>query len=399
MKTPFLFIDRDGTLIEEPVTDKQVDSLAKLRFEPMVIPVLRELQAAGYVLVMVTNQDGLGTSSLPLEHFQPPQDLMMHIFESQGVHWESVLICPHFPTDGCSCRKPHLGLVKEYLASGRIDFANSFVIGDRQTDIQLAENMGIRGIRYQPQDHNWLAIRDQLLSKGRTALVERNTKETRIRVALDLDKSGGSQISTGIGFFDHMLDQIATHAGFSLQLAVSGDLHIDDHHTVEDVGLALGQALREALGNKRGIGRFGFVLAMDEVEALIDAQPRLPTQSTQLDTKVEVEALIDAQPRLPAQGSLLDAKVSAALDLSGRPYFVFRCESGFGRDNVGEMATEMVPHFFRSLSDAMAITLHLSVDAGNSHHQVEALFKGFGRALRQAIRVEGTDLPSSKGVL
>ncbi|MCS3459017.1 bifunctional histidinol-phosphatase/imidazoleglycerol-phosphate dehydratase HisB [Aeromonas sp. BIGb0445] len=399
MKTPFLFIDRDGTLIEEPVTDKQVDSLAKLRFEPMVIPVLRELQAAGYVLVMVTNQDGLGTASLPLENFQPPQDLMMHIFESQGVNWEKVLICPHFPTDGCSCRKPHLGLVKEYLASGRIDFANSFVIGDRQTDIQLAENMGIRGIRYQPRDHNWLAIRDQLLSKGRTALVERNTKETRIRVALDLDKSGGNQISTGIGFFDHMLDQIATHAGFSLQLAVSGDLHIDDHHTVEDVGLALGQALREALGNKRGIGRFGFVLAMDEVEALIDARPRLPTQDSLLDTKVEVEALIDTQPRLPAEGSLLDAKVSAALDLSGRPYFVFRCESGFGRDSVGEMATEMVPHFFRSLSDAMAITLHLSVDAGNSHHQVEALFKGFGRALRQAIRVEGTDLPSSKGVL
>ncbi|MEZ6925685.1 MULTISPECIES: bifunctional histidinol-phosphatase/imidazoleglycerol-phosphate dehydratase HisB [unclassified Aeromonas] len=388
MKTPFLFIDRDGTLIEEPVTDKQVDSLAKLRFEPMVIPVLRELQAAGYVLVMVTNQDGLGTASLPLENFQPPHDLMMHLFESQGVYWEQVLICPHFPTDGCSCRKPHLGLVKEYLASGRIDFANSFVIGDRQTDLQLADNMGIRGIRYHPQDHDWLAIRDQLLSKGRVAEVERYTKETRIQVAVDLDpsatnKSGGNQIATGIGFFDHMLDQIATHAGFRLKLKVSGDLHIDDHHTVEDVGLALGQALRQALGNKRGIGRFGFVLAMDEVQAVIDGRPRL----------------VDGANDSAQAPSLTELDVATALDLSGRPYFVFDCPSGFGRDSVGEMATEMVPHFFRSLSDAMAITLQMKVGSGNTHHQVEALFKGFGRALRQAIRVEGSELPSSKGVL
>lgn len=388
MKTPFLFIDRDGTLIEEPVTDKQVDSLAKLRFEPMVIPVLRELQAAGYVLVMVTNQDGLGTASLPLENFQPPHDLMMHLFESQGVSWEQVLICPHFPTDGCSCRKPHLGLVKEYLASGRIDFANSFVIGDRQTDLQLADNMGIRGIRYHLQDHDWLAIRDQLLSKGRVAEVERYTKETRIQVAVDLDpsatnKSGGNQIATGIGFFDHMLDQIATHAGFRLKLKVSGDLHIDDHHTVEDVGLALGQALRQALGNKRGIGRFGFVLAMDEVQAVIDGRPRL----------------VDGANDSAQAPSLTELDVATALDLSGRPYFVFDCPSGFGRDSVGEMATEMVPHFFRSLSDAMAITLQMKVGSGNTHHQVEALFKGFGRALRQAIRVEGSELPSSKGVL
>jgi len=212
---------------------------------------------------------------------------------------------------------------------------------------------------------------------ARVADVQRNTSETQIRVHVNLDGSGKAALSTGIGFFDHMLDQIATHAGFRLKLKVSGDLHIDDHHTVEDVGLALGQALRQALGNKRGIGRFGFVLAMDEVQAVIDGRPRQEAENT----------------------SLTELDVATALDLSGRPYFVFDCPSGFGRDSVGEMATEMVPHFFRSLSDAMAITLQMKVGSGNTHHQVEALFKGFGRALRQAIRVEGSELPSSKGVL
>ena len=205
----------------------------------------------------------------------------------------------------------------------------------------------------------------------RTASLSRSTRETEISVRLDLDGRGDADISTGVGFFDHMLDQLSRHSLIDMTLRAKGDLHIDDHHTVEDVGLALGEALKKALGNKRGIGRFGFVLAMDEVQAKVDAFPE----------------------------SLVEQEVAAALDLSGRPFFQFRCDADFGRDMVGEMATEMVPHFFRSLSDAMAITLHLSVTPGNTHHQVEALFKGFGRALRQAIRVEGSELPSSKGVL
>jgi len=350
-----LFVDRDGTLVEEP-PDEQVDSLEKIRFMPDVFAELQKLTAAGYRLVMVTNQDGLGTASFPREKFELAQNFIVEAFASQGLTFDAVCICPHRPADGCSCRKPNPGMVAEYLRSTPVDLARSAVIGDRLTDLEFARNLGIRGLRVQrsgPAEETWPAIAAALLA--RRASTSRETKETRIQIDIDLDAEGPIHVATGHGFFDHMIEQLAKHGGFALKLECKGDLHIDEHHTVEDCALALGSALRQALGDKRGIGRYGFVLPMDE------------------------------------------AQVQVAIDLSGRPYAVF--EGKFGRTEVGGLATELVPHFFRSLGETLGAAIHVTVTGENTHHMVEACFKGVGRALRQAIRREGQELPSTKGVL
>lgn len=352
-----LFIDRDGTLIEEPA-DKQIDSLQKLRLLPGVIPALLRLQDAGYTFVMVSNQDGLGTASFPEPTFREPHEFLRNLLASQGITFEAEFICPHFATDNCACRKPKAGLLQDYLQRHTLDRGNSYVIGDRDTDLELARNMGIAGLRVLvagTAEETWAAITAKLVAAPRRAEVKRKTKETDISVTVDLNRELPIEVSTGLGFFDHMLEQIAKHGGFSLQLSCRGDLHIDEHHTVEDCALALGQAIKTALGDKRGIHRYGFLLAMDEALAQV------------------------------------------AIDLSGRPYFVF--EGQFGRDQVGQLPTELVPHFFRSLAETMGAAINLKVTGENTHHMIEACFKGVGRTLRQAFRITGQELPSTKGTL
>ena len=349
-----LFLDRDGTLIEEPA-DFQIDALDKFRLLPDVIPALLQLRDAGFEFVMVSNQDGLGSESFPLADFEAPQKLLLEILASQGIHFSAIHIDRHFEHDNAATRKPGIGMLLDYLRGGDLDFELSAVIGDRETDLQLAHNLGVRGFRIGPEHATWRELAHRLANAPRTAAVERVTSETRIRVVVDLDREAKAEVATGIGFFDHMLEQIGRHGGFALTLTCAGDTHIDEHHSVEDSALALGEALRKALGDKRGIARYGFTVPMDETLA------------------------------------------SAALDLSGRAYLVF--DGSFARSEVGGLATELVPHFFRSLCDALGANLHLSVRGENTHHMVEACFKAFARALRQAIRREGDEIPSTKGML
>lgn len=354
MSRKILFVDRDGCLIEEPA-DEQIDSYEKLSLLPGVIAALQRIAAAGYELVMVTNQDGLGTDRFPQADFDGPHHLLMRIFASQGVRFHDVLIDRSFPHEGLDTRKPGIGMMRQYLADDGWVRADSAMVGDRETDRQFAANIGVRGFLVGSNGMSWEEVAHRLLDRPRIAEVVRYTKETRIKVHVDLDRQVDPVAHTGLGFFDHMLEQIGKHGGFALQITCEGDTKVDEHHTIEDCALALGQALRQALGDKRGIGRYGFTLPMDESQA------------------------------------------SAALDISGRPYFVF--DGTFPRERVGDVPTELVPHFFRSLCDTLGANLHLSVKGENAHHMVEACFKVTARVLRQAIRREGDELPSTKGTL
>lgn len=362
----YLFVDRDGTLIVEP-PDQQIDAYAKLALLPGVIGALRRCVEAGYELVMVTNQDGLGTDSFPEEDFWGPHRLMLQIFESQGVRFADTVIDRSFAHEALPTRKPGTALMQAYLRADDWSRRASAMVGDRATDMEFADNLGVRGLRLGDGEWDWDGIAHLLCDAPRCADGERVTRETRIRVRVDLDRRAEPVVATGLGFFDHMLEQVGKHAGIALSLTCAGDTHIDEHHTVEDCALALGQTLRQALGDKRGIGRYG-----DAAEPAVAAATAVS---------------------LPMDETL----VRAALDLSGRPYFVF--DGAFPRERVGDLPTELVPHFFRSLCETLGANLHLSVRGDNAHHMVEACFKAVARALRTALRRDGSELPSTKGAL
>lgn len=370
-----LFIDRDGTLIEEPPGDYQVDRLDKFAFVPGVITGLGKIcRELDYLLVMVTNQDGLGTSSFPEATFWPYQNLMINTLTTEGIHFEAVHVDRSFDHEGSANRKPGTGMLTSYL-NGDYDLSESFVIGDRMSDIQLAKNLGSKGILFKhpgsegsgvPHDlqttavltsQSWKEIYSFLKTQPRRAKVERTTDETSVYVRVDLDGSGLSLIDTGLRFFDHMLDQIARHGGIDLEVKVRGDLEVDQHHTIEDTAISLGSALREALGKKVGIQRYGFFLPMDDCAARV------------------------------------------AIDFGGRPWLVWEAE--FKREMIGDVPTEMFMHFFKSLSDHAACNLNIWASGDNEHHKIESIFKAFARALRFGIErnVESDVLPTTKGAL
>jgi imidazoleglycerol-phosphate dehydratase/histidinol-phosphatase len=370
-----LFIDRDGTIIKEPPTDFQVDSLEKLEFLPKALSNLRKISnETDYELVMITNQDGLGTESFPESTFWPAHQKMMTTLEGEEINFQEVFIDRTFEHENVETRKPRTGLLTQYINNPDYDLSNSFVIGDRLSDIQLAVNLGSKGIYIGNEDSiegsqeqkqaislvtlNWDKIYEFLRLPARKAVIQRDTKETKISVNLNLDGTGKSKMDTGIGFFDHMLDQLAKHSGADIEITVKGDLHIDEHHTIEDTALALGEAYLETLKDKRGTNRYGFLLPMDEALAQV------------------------------------------AIDFSGRPWLVW--DADFKREKVGEMPTEMFMHFFKSFSDASKCNLNIKCEGENEHHKIEAIFKAWAKAIKMAVErdINALDsLPSTKGVL
>lgn len=370
-----IFIDRDGTLIIEPSEDYQVDSLNKLEFYPHVFRYLYYIRHyTDYELVIVSNQDGLGTDSFPYDDFALPHDKMLTVFKSQGIEFDDILIDDSLPGDNAPTRKPRTGLLKKYM-TGDYDLENSFVIGDRLTDIQLAKNLGAKGIFLSSEKEtsliatnnlseicvlysdSWEDIWKFLSGTNRKAEIKRETKETSIEISLSIDGSGKSEISTGLGFFDHMLEQIPRHSGVDLRIVTRGDLHVDEHHTVEDTALTLGDAFNKALGDKKGIMRYGFLLPMDESLAQV------------------------------------------AIDFGGRNWLVW--DADFKREKIGDVPTELFYHFFKSFSDKALCNLNIKVEGENEHHKIEAVFKAFARAIKMAVRKDPFDsqLPSTKGVL
>lgn len=370
-----LFIDRDGTIIKEPAIDQQVDSFEKLEFVPGAICALSRISSLGFEMVMATNQDGLGTGSFPEETFWPAHNRMMSTLAGEGIEFADTLIDRSFPQDNAPTRKPRTGMFGKYLTQ-EYDLAGSYVIGDRLTDIELARNLGTKGILLQPaetgkemiekaglEEHcalitdDWNKIWVFLRTGERTAHIKRKTKETDIDLRLDLDGENGSHIDTGLKFFDHMLDQIVHHAGVSINLTVEGDLDVDEHHTIEDVGIALGEAVYHALGSKLGIERYGFALPMDESRAMV------------------------------------------LIDFGGRINFEWKAE--FKREMVGDMPSEMFRHFFKSFCEAARCNLYIEAEGENEHHKIEGIFKAFSRALRMAASRNSFkfELPSSKGIL